>query len=237
MNKIEKSAERVSEVAAAFRCPHCKCSMSVIDHKSLICTNHHTFDFTKQGYVNLMTHPSTSHYSKELFETRHSIIMESNLYNSMHETISKVIKEHTDISPKPLMVVDLGCGEGSHLQKIVDTCHIPSLTGVGLDIAKEGIMMAAKRYEDPIWLVGDLANSPLQDRSFHVILNILSPANYDEFKRMLAQDGIVIKVVPSTHYLNELRESLFEDNEKRLTLTTKRSCFLKNISDCYIISI
>jgi 23S rRNA (guanine745-N1)-methyltransferase len=216
MTKKTKSAERVSQFVAAFQCPLCKSAMRVEELKSLVCAKNHTFDFSKQGYVNLMTRPAHSHYKKELFEARHKIIMESNVYTSMHETIAKVIKEYMDVSLNPFMVIDLGCGEGSHLQRILDECMIPSMTGVGLDISKEGIAMAAKRYEDQIWLVGDLAKSPLADQSFHVILNILSPSNYKEFKRILVKDGLVIKVVPRPNYLRELREALFEDKEKKV---------------------
>lgn len=209
------SANRVSDHISAFKCPLCNNKLRVVELKSLICTNNHTFDFTKQGYVNLMTHQSNSHYSKELFEARHKIIMESNLYMKMHEEITKVIKENLGNSNHPSLMVDLGCGEGSHLQRIIDECKIDALTGVGLDIAKEGIVMAAKYYEKQIWLVGDLAKSPLADQSFNVILNILSPSNYQEFKRILVQDGLVIKVVPRTNYLIELREALFDSSEKK----------------------
>ncbi|HWO95459.1 MAG TPA: methyltransferase domain-containing protein [Bacillus sp. (in: firmicutes)] len=216
MTKKTKSAERVSKIESAFKCPLCKSSMRVVDFKSLICSKKHTFDFTKQGYLNLMPHPSNSHYTKELFEARHKIIMKSNLYTSMHETMMNVIKEYMDISIYPFMVADLGCGEGSHLQKILDECKSRTMIGVGLDISKEGIVMASKRYENLVWLVGDLAKSPLEDQSFHVILNILSPSNYKEFKRILVPDGLVIKVVPRPNYLKELREVLFNSNEKKV---------------------
>ena len=92
MTKKIKSAELVSEFVAAFRCPLCKSSMRVVDLKSLICSKNHTFDFTKQGYVNLMTRSSTSHYKKELFEARRKIIMESDLYTFVHEAIARSIK-------------------------------------------------------------------------------------------------------------------------------------------------
>lgn len=189
--------------------------MTVVDSKSLVCSQNHTFDFTKQGYVNLMTHPSKSQYNQELFEARHKVIIESHLYAMMHEKITNVLRDYTGPLDKPFMVVDLGCGEGSHLQKILDGCMIPTMTGIGLDISKEGIVMAAKRYKNPIWLVGDLAKSPLQDHSFHVILNILSPSNYEEFKRILAPNGLVIKVVPRSNYLKELREAIFDREEKK----------------------
>ena len=215
MSKKENSAKRVSENIFAFKCPLCDHEMRVVDQKSLICSNNHTFDFAKQGYLNLMTQQSNSHYSKELFEARHKIINDSELYEEMHKSISNVIKNSMDTSIDPFLIVDLGCGEGSHLQRIIDECGIEAVTAVGLDIAKEGIVTAAKRYENLIWLVADLAKSPLADHSFHIILNILSPSNYKEFKRMLVDDGFVIKVVPGSNYLKEVREALFESSEKK----------------------
>ncbi len=215
MSKKENSAKCVSEHISAFKCPLCESEMKVVDLKSLICSNNHTYDFAKQGYINLMTQQSNSHYSKELFESRKNIINDTNLYAEMHRVISNVIKENMDISRNPILIVDLGCGEGSHLQRIIDECESDAITGVGLDIAKEGVVAAAKSYENPIWLVGDLAKSPLADYSLHVILNILSPSNYKEFKRMLVHDGLVIKVVPGSHYLKEVREALYERTEKK----------------------
>ncbi|AJI20091.1 methyltransferase domain-containing protein (plasmid) [Priestia megaterium] len=216
MPKKIKSAKRVNEFESLFKCPFCENSMRVVNDRSLICAKKHTFDFAKQGYVNLLPRPSNSHYTKELFEARHKIIMESNLYTSMHKTITKMIKEHMDVAINPFTVLDLGCGEGSHLQKIVDECKSPAITGIGLDISKESIIMASKKYKDSIWLIGDLAKSPLVDESVHVILNIFSPSNYKEFKRTLVQDGLVIKIVPRPNYLKELREFLFNKTEKEI---------------------
>lgn len=211
-----KSAEVFHKFVHAFRCPHCGAPLKVIDLKSLICANNHTFDFAKQGYINMMTRPSSSHYDKKLFHARHKIISESHLYSLLHEKISKVIKEHMDDPRFPFLLLDAGCGEGSHLQRILDECKNTAITGIGLDISKDGIIMAAKKYKEPIWLVGDLAKSPFEDQSFHFILNILSPSNYKEFKRILVPNGLVIKVVPRSNYLKELREALFEDTKKKV---------------------
>lgn len=214
MSKMIKSAELVNKFIRVFKCPVCGDLMSVVELKSLKCSKNHTFDFTKQGYLNLMTHPSNSHYNKELFEARYKIISESNLYNPIHEAITKSIEEYLDVSGQPYLIADLGCGEGSHLQRILEGLSSEA-TGVGLDISKEGIAAAAKKQGEPIWLVGDLANSPLVDKSFHVILNILSPSNYKEFKRILEPKGLIIKVVPRSNYLKELREAFFENKEKK----------------------
>lgn len=216
MTNKEKNAEMVSQFVEVFRCPLCKGSMKVVDLKSLMCSNNHTFDFAKQGYINMLNHPSSNQYNKNLFAARHQIIMNSNLYSLLHERISKVIIEYVAVSNEPFMILDAGCGEGSHLQRILDECKDEAIIGVGLDISKEGIKMAAREYQKSIWLVGDLANSPLANQSCHAIINILSPANYTDFKRILASDGLIVKVVPRANYLIELRETLFNDTAKML---------------------
>jgi 23S rRNA (guanine745-N1)-methyltransferase len=86
--------------------------------------------------------------------------------------------------------------------------------GVGIDIAKEGIQLAARDYSDIIWVVGDITDMPVQPESINVLLNILSPSHYSEFHRVLKKDGILIKVTPGEKYLAEIRELIFKDTEK-----------------------
>src|SRR5699024_9131520 len=143
----------------------CHRSMKVVDFKSLICSNNHTFEFAKQGYVYMLTRPSNQHYDKILFEARQKIIMESNLYSSLHKQVSVIIGKHLDEFHYTTIIFDAGSGESSHLQKIINECRDRAITGIGLDIAKEGIIMASKNYHNPIWLVDDLSNIPLTDNS------------------------------------------------------------------------
>ncbi|WP_087974714.1 putative RNA methyltransferase [Oceanobacillus rekensis] len=216
MTNKEQSAEIATKFENIFRCPLCKSPMRVVGLKSLMCSKNHTFDFAKQGYVNMMTRTSTSRYDKKLFEERHKINMDSDLYTTLHKKLSEIIKEYRNIFIDQIMILDAGCGEGSHLQRILDECQNEAMTGIGLDISKEGILMAARNYKESIWLVGDLANSPVADKACHVIINILSPANYMDFKRILVPNGLVIKVVPRANYLKEIREALFADTDKEI---------------------
>ncbi|WP_188455703.1 putative RNA methyltransferase [Virgibacillus oceani] len=214
MTNQEKSAEIVRKNIHVFRCPLCHSPMKVNALKSIICLNNHTFDFAKWGYINMMIRHSNGHYEKKLFEARQKIITGGELYPLLHHKISGIIKMHSDVSNNQPVMLDLGCGEGSHLQKILDKCN-DAITGIGLDISKEGIILAAKKYKNSIWIVGDLVNTPFADQSGHIILNILSPANYMEFKRILAPAGIVVKVVPNANYLKELQDVLFMNNNKK----------------------
>ena len=207
--KKEKSIEAYRKAIHIFICPICKQSLHVSKHQSLVCKNNHTFDFAKQGYVNLLTRPIKSQYDKQLFKSRRKLIRDSRLYHKLHKKILEVIAGFVPTSQnQPLKVLDAGCGEGSHIEKITIMDSKITMTTVGLDITKEAIQIAARDYEEHLWLVGDLANTPFVDHSFDVILNILSPANYTEFNRILSKGGLVIKIVPRQHYLVEVREVL-----------------------------
>lgn len=217
-NKRIKSAKYVSNFETIFACPICNSSMKVLEFKSLICSNHHTFDFAKQGYINLTTHSVNTMYSKGLFEARRKLIIEGAFFEPLSHAIAKVINNHDDKTIETISILDTGCGEGSHLFNICDIVSsdfYKRVVGVGIDISKEGIMVASKNYTNKIWAVADLSNTPFKNTQFDVILNILSPSNYAEFKRVLKPDGIVIKVVPQSHYLKELREHLFQKPEKQ----------------------
>ena len=204
LSKRAAGAALMNDHIGLFACPICQTQMVVREQGSLCCEGNHTFDIAKQGYVNMMTHAASSKYSKELFESRSAIIA-SGLYDRLEATIAeKLVGVKT--------VLDTGCGEGSHLARIM--AQIEGVIGIGIDIAKEGILTAARQYPEQIWCVGDLAKSPYAEGSFDAILNILSPANYEEFKRLLAPGGCVVKVVPQSGYLKELRTQLYADSEK-----------------------
>ena len=207
MKKKEQMAALVEGHADMLRCPICGGAMHVEALKSLVCGNNHSFDFAKQGYVNMMTRPVKTQYDKNLFQHRRAFILESGFYRKMHEEVSGIVSR---LQGRPL-VLDAGSGEGSHLDRILDGVDG---VGIGVDIAKEGIMLAAKHYPQSIWFVGDLAKLPIRDGSMDAIVNILSPANYVEFNRVLSSDGLVVKVVPESGYLKELREALYRDTDR-----------------------
>jgi 23S rRNA (guanine745-N1)-methyltransferase len=55
---------------------------------------------------------------------------------------------------------------------------------------------------------------PLESGKLCAVLNILSPANYGEFKRVLKPGGILIKVMPDADYLKELRRFIYGESDK-----------------------
>lgn len=202
LSKRALCIQNMQQHESMFACPICAQAVSIEGSGTITCPSKHAFDIAKQGYVNFMTKPVQSMYSKELFEARNEIIA-SGLYDPLQERLAELAVGER--------VLDTGCGEGSHLARIMKKRQG---IGVGIDIAKEGILAAAKFHTGLIWCVGDLAKSPYSEASFDTIFNILSPANYEEFKRLLTPGGKVIKVVPQEGYLQQLRQQAFADSEK-----------------------
>lgn len=226
-SKKIKSAERIRQFESLMRCPVCGGAMTVVDFQSLRCPEKHTFDFAKQGYVNLLTKPVKMKYEKQLFQARQKMIAKRGMYQSLHREINRLIAKHADVSAKPFMLLDLGCGEGSHLHHVLSEFNFAETFGVGIDISKDGILLAAKTYETAAWFVSDLADLPFAPQSFHVCLNILSPIHYHECKRVLTENGIVIKVVPGPDYLQELRAALYANQEKQVYKNDKTTARFK----------
>lgn len=159
------------------------------------------------------------------------------LTNAIVDMIMEHNSEYLHSEYLPMYILDAGCGEGSFLNDVcnglrgkidqsanydnnivngdstdcdsAENDHIQSkVYGVGIDLSKKGVELASDYSDDSLWIVDDLSNIHLASGEFDVILNILSPANYKEFGRLLkCNHGIIVKVIPGNDYLNELREA------------------------------
>ena len=196
--------------ATAFACPICQENLILVE-SSLKCSNRHSFDLAKFGYVNLALQiKQSANYDKENFQNRQQIL-EAGFYQAILEGISDILA--TKSSSKT--VLDIGCGEGFYSRKLQES-HSDK-TFYAFDISKDSVQIAAKSETNWAvnWFVGDLARLPIKDASMDILLDIFSPANYGEFRRVLSQNGILIKAVPTENHLKEIRQMVQEQ------LTTK----------------
>ena len=210
LSKKMRNIQAMEQQMDLFRCPLCTAEMEMVEHSRLVCSANHSFDLSKSGYVNLAPQAHVTKYDKSLFEAR-TTVMNSGFFDPILEVITRIIHEGNKEAP---VILDAGCGEGSHLAAIVSRLA-GKASGVGIDLAKEGIAAAAKEHPGAVWSVADLANCPFQDEKFDVILNILSPANYAEFTRLLKKGGLCVKAVPEASYLKELRAIFYEENVQK----------------------
>ncbi|MFC4353942.1 putative RNA methyltransferase [Chryseomicrobium palamuruense] len=208
-SKRQVAVEQLEAVITALRCPICQSALEVTE-TGATCPHRHTIDVAKQGYLHLAGTVTKSRYTKELFIARQTLLKETKFFEPLIDEIVKWIRE--EVTEPSLRIVDMGCGEGTHLSGIVR--QLPGSHGIGIDLAKDGVQLATNHGADVLWLVADLAKSPLQDHSIDIVLNILSPANHTEFRRVLTPSGYVIKVIPNARYLQELRSFFYAGTEK-----------------------
>jgi len=208
MKKIELAAERFKIFQTYFKCSLCGGEI-ILNNKSLVCREGHCFDLAKSGYVNLVPQADQSAYTKTLFNARR-LIYESGFFQPLIDyLVSWLPNCLPDLN---FIFLDAGCGEGSLLISLIKALGRDYKgQAFGIDIAKEGIKAAAAADSPVLWCVADLARLPLRDKCFDLILNILSPANYGEFSRVLKKEGYIIKVVPEQDYLREIRSAAFCD--------------------------
>ncbi|GAA3021928.1 putative RNA methyltransferase [Tetragenococcus solitarius] len=201
--KIQRSQDFIHAYSDLFQCPICQAKMQA-EQTSLCCNNGHQFDLSKKGTLYFLNHQVKTEYQKKMFDHRR-IMIRSGMYQPLLAFISAYCKNE--------QVLDVGCGEGSFLQEIAQTVEIqPS---IGFDIAKEAVYLATEDRHNIFWCIADLTHMPFAKQTFSTILNILSPSNYAEFSRVLQKDGQVIKVVPQSYYLKELREAFYPDDASK----------------------
>ena len=187
--------------ATAFACPICQENLTLVE-TSLKCCNRHSFDLAKFGYVNLAPQiKQSANYDKENFQNRQQIL-EAGFYQAILEAVSDLLAS----SETSTTVLDIGCGEGFYSRKLQES-H-PDKTFYAFDISKDSVQIAAKSEANWAvnWFVGDLAQLPIKDASMDILLDIFSPANYGEFRRVLSKDGVLIKVIPTENHLKEIRQ-------------------------------
>ncbi|MCO7176282.1 putative RNA methyltransferase [Sporolactobacillus kofuensis] len=231
MNRKMKSAQLLNRNIDLLKCPICAESFQVVEMKSLICKQGHTFDLAKQGYVNFATRPIHTHYGKSLFEARQKIIVTHKFFDPLVHHLTTSIGTLSEPSDHHRSLLDLGCGEGSLLAAICNNLYKNdslSVVGCGIDLAKEGIQLASKHYPDQMWFVGDLAQPVFENHQFDFILNILSPSNYQVVNQLLKPGGHIIKVIPGSHYLQELRSFFYGEEKNVYSNTDIKALFMKH---------
>ena len=195
-----------------FLCPHCGCLLNQ-NGLTLKCEHGHAFDLAREGYVNLLLRPSGQFYQDKALFTARRRAYSAGFWD-------EVLNEIVSCSQDRQTVLDAGCGEGSVLKAL------SAKTAIGIDIAKPAAALTAKLLPDAAVCVGDLRRLPLADDSLDLIVNMLTPACYGEFKRVLHKTGKLIKIIPLQEHLIELRtitgKSAFGDlRENRLEILNK----------------
>lgn len=185
-------------------CPLCRCAL-VCQPPTWRCANNHCYDVAREGYVNLLLvqqrHSPEPGDSAESLAARRAFL-EAGHYGPLRDAVLAMLAPLGADS-----VLDLGCGEGWY------TSAFPAIARevIGLDIAKPGIRLAAKRHPGITWIVGSGAALPVDDGSLDVISCLFTQLHVDEMHRVLRPGGHVLVVTPAADHLWSLRAGLFDE--------------------------
>ena len=184
-------------------CPACETALQW-GEKECRCAKGHLFDLAKEGYANLLL--SHQRRSSHPGDDDNMIQARRRFFDSgAFDLVTEQIKKSAIINHQSA-ILDCGCGEGHFLGALSE-----ALTGqfFGVDVSKEAVRCAAKRYRKAKWIVANaMRKLPFADCSLDVILSILAPRNPTEFVRILKPDGALILGVPGPIHLIELRSRL-----------------------------
>lgn len=189
-------------------CPVCSEEL-IKKEKSFVCSNSHSFDIAKQGYVNLLT---SSHKdgsligdNKDMAVSRSSFLNKG-YFDSLCLALCEFINQNkTTEAPT---VCDICCGEGYYTSFVKKNTNSDIYA---FDISKEMVKLAGKRKDTANFFVANISKIPLKSSSFDFALHLFAPFHESEFARIIKDDGYVLSVIPGEKHLFELKQVLYEN--------------------------
>ncbi|BDF94538.1 MULTISPECIES: 23S rRNA (guanine(745)-N(1))-methyltransferase [Pseudoalteromonas] len=188
-----------------YQCPLCQQTLT-LQTNVLKCSNNHSFDTAKEGYVNLL--PVQQKNSKhpgdnlDMVQARRAFLATGH-YQFLQTAIAQRVATH-----RPQYVIDLGCGEGFYTQAIANACDAKVY---GVDISKSAIKFAAKRYKHCNFSVASISQAPFNDGMADVLVSIFAPLFDAELARLAKSDGTLIVASPGPWHLKELKHYIYRD--------------------------
>lgn len=191
-----------------WTCPICLQALQKLgDENCWACVDGHRFDIAREGYVNLL--PAQHKRSKQPGDSKEMLMArrrfhDADLYHPLAEAIAERATESAAHS-----VLDIGCGEGYYGQRILESSDSVALFGI--DIAKSGVRLAAKRFPSAQFAVASSARLPLADNSMDFAFQVFAPVSDSELRRVCKTGGHYLEAGPVGQHLLELKQALYDE--------------------------
>jgi 23S rRNA (guanine745-N1)-methyltransferase len=195
-----------------YRCPSCGLALTLnadSASKTYSCTNGHSFDIAREGYLNLLLaqHKRSRNPgdSDDMIRSRQRFLS-AGYYSSLSDAIVSQVAISTMSFKQSL--IDLGCGEGHYMQQLRNASA--DLKLLGIDISKFAVRLAAKRKMDARLVVDSAFNIPLFENRVDTAISVFSPVCVEETARILKPGGTLIMVGPGEQHLSGLTEIIYD---------------------------
>ena len=220
--------------------------MLLLSNKVWACTNGHSYDVAKEGYVNLLLvqHKNSKEPgdNKEMVNGRRAFL-EQGHYQPLANSISQIFNQHlaTLKDSNDIRFFDAGCGEGYYMSQVSQSfnqCDF-QVEFSGLDISKFAVQKAAKKYPDHHFAVASTFQLPLEKNSQDTVLQIFAPSSEFEIHRVLKCNGIWITVNPAANHLYEFKQALYDTptEHKAMQVTPEGFALAQQLSLSFVIKL
>lgn len=202
---------------SSWKCPSCSNVLS-LNNRNWACTNGHSYDVAKEGYVNLLLaqHKNSKQPgdNKEMVNGRRAFL-EQGFYQPLADSISTIFNQHlaTLVDKADVNFFDAGCGEGYYMSQVSQSCKQTDvhIEFSGVDISKFAVQKAAKKQPKHHFSVASTFQLPLENNSQDTVLQIFAPSSELEIHRVLKSNGIWITVNPAANHLSEFKQALYDN--------------------------
>jgi len=229
----------LADVVELLRCPVCAGELEPREG-ALRCAAGHSFDIARQGYVNLV--PGSGD-SAEMVEARDAFLAAGH-YRPLSEALAEEARRHgafaKEAGARPTAgesgggailgvgagtagggaMLDVGAGTAHHLGYVLDA--FPDRLGIAIDASSAALRRAARSHPRAAAIGADAWKPlPLRSGIAAIVLSVFAPRNAPEMARVLAPDGTLLAVTPTTRHLYEVVGrlgllSVPDDKEDRL---------------------
>jgi 23S rRNA (guanine745-N1)-methyltransferase len=179
------------------------------------CSNGHSFDRAKEGYVNLLLaqHKKSADPgdSAAMIQARREFLSAGH-YGFLARRIADWIRKLGVELPR---ILDAGCGEGYYLDSIRRLLDKGSgqtdfeLGGLGVDISRTAVRVAAKSYPQLGFAVASSFRLPLPSESLDVVVQVFAPGEPAEYRRVLSDGGLLIVASPGPRHLFQIKQRIY----------------------------
>jgi 23S rRNA (guanine745-N1)-methyltransferase len=197
-----------------FKCPSCGQALTLngdSQPKTYSCTNRHSFDVAREGYLNLLLaqHKRSRNPgdSDDMIRSRQRFLS-AGYYSALSEAIVRLIANSAQGFNQS--IIDLGCGEGHYMQQLRNASA--DLRLLGIDISKFAVRLAAKRKLNARLVVDSAFKIPLFENRMDSAISVFSPISSEETARILKPGGTLIMVGPGEQHLSGLTKHIYDKN-------------------------
>ncbi len=195
-----------------FTCPVCRAPLWDMG-TMLKCPKGHSYDKNKKGYINLAMSASSAkkrHGDDKTMVLSRREFLEKGYYSPLRDEICRTAQT---LSAQRIGLLDVGCGEGWYTSGVKNHLEAMGKTvdALGIDISRDALQEAHKRDASLLLAVAGANRLPVPDGECQLILSIFAPLFPEEFCRILAPEGLLIRAVPLREHLFGLKKAVYDE--------------------------